>query len=489
VKASRECAPSLRVRGVVRSLAVPVAWLLIAALPAHAIPVVPGRQVINEQEVKVINEQEVNGVLEGLHPQTPSSLALGIGGGGSGHGTRARRERARVVGVRVVVVALSRQKVGNFTLSFVDLEVPVSGLPIRVTRSYDSRDKRPGDFGIGWRLELSDVRVEESEAAGLAWQGTVSPGFFANYCLASAAPPVVTLTLPDGRVLDFQMRLTPTCQPFLPIESARVSYVPIGTTLGTLAPAGGADVYVVGSWPGPVELYDASSFALFDPALYRYTSPDGRVFVVHDSEGLKSLTDLNGNRLTVTPAGITHSSGKGVTFTRDGSGRITAVTDPGGQTIEYGYDGNGDLVSHTDREDNTTRFGYHAEILHHLVTIEDPLGRHPIRNEYDASGRLLRHVDAFGKTIEYTHQLGIRREIVTDRNLKQRVLDYDERGNVLQETDPSGKVVLRTYDARNNRLSETLPHDPGTVNPPTTTYTYDGADNVLSVYCPRVRIG
>jgi hypothetical protein len=38
---------------------------------------------------------------------------------------------------------------GNFTVSFTDLEVPVAGMPIRVTRTYDSRDKQPGDFGYG----------------------------------------------------------------------------------------------------------------------------------------------------------------------------------------------------------------------------------------------------------------------------------------------------------------------------------------------------
>jgi RHS repeat-associated protein len=383
------------------------------------------------------------------------------------------------------VVVKEQQKVGNFTVSFVDLEVPVAGLPIRVTRSYDSRDKRPGDFGHGWRLELSDARIEESDAAGLAFQATVTPGFFATYCLTPARPPVVTLTLPDGRVLDFQMTLTPSCQPFAPIDFVHVTYVPVGNTLGTLTPVNGSDAYVLASWPGQAELYDAAGFSLLDPSLYRYTSPDGRVLVVHDTEGLKSLTDLNGNTLTVSPTGITHSSGKGVAFTRDGSGRIAAVTDPNGETITYGYDANGDLESHTDRESSTTRFGYHLEIPHHLVSIEDPLGRRPIRNEYDDDGRLVRHIDAFGKTIEYTHQLGVRREIVTDRNLKQRVLDYDERGNVLQETDPNGKVVLRTYDARNNRLTETLPHDPGAPNPPTTTYTYDGADNLLSVTDPE----
>lgn len=383
------------------------------------------------------------------------------------------------------VVVKEQQKVGNFTVSFVDLEVPVAGLPIRVTRSYDSRDKRPGDFGHGWRLELSDARIEESDAPGLAFQATITPGFFATYCLASARPPVVTLTLPDGRVLDFQVTLTPSCQPFAPIDFVRVTYTPVGNTLGTLAPVNGSDAYVFASWPGQAELYDPSGSSLLDPSLYRYTSPDGRVFLVHDTEGLKSLTDLNGNVLTVNPGGITHSSGKGVAFARDGNGRIAAVTDPNGATIAYGYDANGDLVTHTDRESNTTRFGYHISIPHHLVSIEDPLGRRPIRNEYDGDGRLVRHIDAFGKTIEYTHQIGVRREVVTDRSLRQRVLDYDARGNVLQETDPNGKVVLRTYDARNNRLTETLPHEPGTANPPKTTYTYDASDNVLTVTDPE----
>ena len=56
-------------------------------------------------------------------------------------------------------------KVGNFTLSFNDLSVPLPGLPITVTRTYDSRDKRVGDFGVGWTLSVANVRVQKTGGA------------------------------------------------------------------------------------------------------------------------------------------------------------------------------------------------------------------------------------------------------------------------------------------------------------------------------------
>ena len=59
-----------------------------------------------------------------------------------------------------------------------------------------------------------------------------------------------------------------------------------------------------------------------------------------------------------------------------------------------------------DREDHATTFTYHPSFPHHLVTINDPLGRTPIRNEYYDDGRLKSHTDAFGKTITYIHNPG-----------------------------------------------------------------------------------
>ena len=49
---------------------------------------------------------------------------------------------------------------GNFSLRFTDITVPVAGIPITVTRTYDRlRAHEQGDFGYGWRMELGNFKV------------------------------------------------------------------------------------------------------------------------------------------------------------------------------------------------------------------------------------------------------------------------------------------------------------------------------------------
>ncbi|MCC5670827.1 DUF6531 domain-containing protein [Nostoc sp. CHAB 5784] len=49
-------------------------------------------------------------------------------------------------------------KLGNFRLSFTDLTVPVTGIPITLTRTYDSLTSGSADdFGYGWRMEFRDT--------------------------------------------------------------------------------------------------------------------------------------------------------------------------------------------------------------------------------------------------------------------------------------------------------------------------------------------
>lgn len=193
------------------------------------------------------------------------------------------------------------------------------------------------------------------------------------------------------------------------------------------------------------------------------------------------MKDPNGNELLIGPTGVLHNSGRSVSFTRDGLGRITKVTDPDGNFVSYAYDPNGDLESVTDREGALTSFAYSASFAHYLEKIVDPKGQQPIRNDYYPDGRLQRHTDAFGKTIEYTHELSSRQEVVKDREGRLRVLEYDVRGNVVKETDGEGQQVLRTFDGRDNRLSETEAHAPGVSNPPKTEYSYDIQDNLTLV--------
>jgi hypothetical protein len=81
-------------------------------------------------------------------------------------------------------------KLGNFTLSFTDLSIPVSGVPITVTRTYDTLTAgRQSDLGFGWRLEFRDVDVRDSVGRTGGGRRPVKP-------FATARRHV---TLPGGR--------------------------------------------------------------------------------------------------------------------------------------------------------------------------------------------------------------------------------------------------------------------------------------------------
>ena len=108
------------------------------------------------------------------------------------------------------------QKVGNFTVAFLDLTVPVSGIPIQVSRTYDSRDKRVGDFGVGWTLGVKALRARASGVHGEGWQQTRTGGIFPQYCVVPTKPHVLTITLAerdDGAVPAGDLAAVPADHP------------------------------------------------------------------------------------------------------------------------------------------------------------------------------------------------------------------------------------------------------------------------------------
>jgi RHS repeat-associated protein len=371
-----------------------------------------------------------------------------------------------------ISVALTKnQKVGNFTVSFTDMSIPMPGLTIQVVRTYDSRRKALGDFGYGWTLDLRNVSLAENRPAGGDWINTTSGGAFPTYCIQPAKPHVVTVTLPDGSASVFDVSLTPQCQQLVPPSQVTIGFTPRPGTTASLAILGNAVVLDQDAFPGQATLFDLNTGLPFDASRYRLTFPDGRALDINQTIGLEKITDTNGNTLTVTPGGIIHSAGKSILFQRDALSRITQITDPAGTAIAYSYDLNGNLASVKDQENNTTTFTYSN---HYLQTILDPRGIQPIRNEYDNAGRLISHTDAFGKTITYTHNLSARQEIVTDRLGNVTLNEYDADGNVTRVTDALGGITTRTYDSRDNMLSET------NALSKTRSYTYDGQDNRLT---------
>lgn len=366
-----------------------------------------------------------------------------------------------------------QMKIGHFTLTFQDLEIPLSGLPIEILRTYDSRDKQQGDFGIGWRLELRQGSYRNNRKPGDGWQ--LGQSFLPCDQIGETRSHLTTVRLSDREIYRFKLALfqgVPTLGGCF--AQARFDFVEGPVPGATLAILGGTQVLYQN---GANEVVDPNSLAVYEPQQVRLTTRDGRIFDLGLQQGVTRLEDLHGNALSITPQGITHTSGLTVAFERDGLGRITSVTDAEGESITYSYDAAGDLAAVSDREDHTTRFTYAAN--HHLLEIEDPLGRKAVRNDYDASGRLIRTTDASGKAIDLTHDLAAHREVITDRLGHSRVLEYDVRGNVVRETDALGKVTTRTFDAEDRQLTQTDPVGN------TTAYTYDAFGDVTSVTDPE----
>ena len=96
-------------------------------------------------------------------------------------------------------------KLGNFRLSFNDITIPVAGIPITLTRTYDTlQSDRHSEMGYGWRLEYRDANLRTNlPKTGLENYGIYSAfkeGTRVYVTLPGGAREGFTFT-PDVRVL------------------------------------------------------------------------------------------------------------------------------------------------------------------------------------------------------------------------------------------------------------------------------------------------
>ena len=370
-------------------------------------------------------------------------------------------------------------KLGNFTLSFTDMDLPVSGIPVTVTRTYDSLNaNETDDFGYGWRLEFRDTDLRTSLGRDEQYEtfGIRSQAFDEN--------TKVYITLPGGQRQGFT---------FAPQREFISNYFPaIGGGDPSLYKAafkaddGVTSTLSVRSSQSLLRRPDGgfvglqgSGFNPEDPlfgGVYVLTTKEGIEYEIDASTGdLLTAKDLNGNTVTFEESGIYSDNGTQITFGRDAQGRITSAIDLAGNAVRYEYDENGDLVAVTDRNGDTTRFDYNDEFEHYLDEVIDPLGRSGVRSEYDEQGRLIQMLDVNGEAVELVYDPENSTQTVKDEFGQPTTFVYDQRGNVVTEIDALGGINRRSYDLDNNMLSEI---DADGV---ATYYTYDDNRNILSM--------
>ena len=364
-------------------------------------------------------------------------------------------------------------KVGNFSITLEDLSIPVAGIPIRVTRTYDSRQRFEAlDFGQGWSVGYQDAKVEESRTPGSYWavnQYKRGPmNIITDFCIEPLGAPVITVTLPTGDVERFEVGASPRCNTYQVYKDVELEFNPVGDTQSELVALNDSSArYESGT------LLEKGTFAYpVDPSRYKLTTSAGYVYTLGQDFGIEKVVDPNGHTLRYTNDGIFHSSGKAVTFQRDSNGRIRAITTPNGDQLTYLYDADNNLISSVDAQGNATEYTYNRN--HGLLEIIDPLGRTLIRNIYDESGRLVAQEDSDGNRTDFNHDIEGRQSVVTDRNGHTTLYYYDDRGNVTTKVDAAGHTWNYSYDERGNQLGQMDPL--GNV----TTASFDERNNQLT---------
>lgn len=264
-------------------------------------------------------------------------------------------------------------KLGNFRLSFNDLSLAVTGIPITLTRTYDTLTANTrDDFGYGWRMEFRDTDLRTS--VGVPDRQQRELGMEYN---AFKDGTKVYVTLPGGKREGFTFKPTPDrLSGFLRAAAFSAGVDADGglyhpqfvADKGVTSTLTSKDTRIIHGADGSQYLGLAGN--AYNPAdpyfggVYVLTTKEGIVYEIDGQTGdLLTVTDPNGNKLTYTDAAITSSTGQKITFGRDAAGRITTVTDPNGNQIRYEYDTKGDLVSVTDREGNTTKYEYYKHSL------------------------------------------------------------------------------------------------------------------------------
>ncbi|MBC2711714.1 MAG: PKD domain-containing protein [Desulfosarcina sp.] len=354
-------------------------------------------------------------------------------------------------------------KLGQFSLEYVDLAMPLAGIPIKVIRRYDTRDADDlGDFGYGWKLGATDPEIRETIPVHPLEE---TLGFFVAepYRMETR----IYLTDPDGKRIGFTFEPTPSA-----------------TLLGT--------VYIPKFTPDPGvhDRLEADPIALtlrgdgtyiffllgfnYNPSDFRLVRKDGTTYHYNQFSGLQKISDRNDNELVYTYDGIFHSSGESVQFNRDAEGRIVEVVDPDTNIISYVYDAAGDLEAVTDQENLTSSYTYYSNPAHYLNTITDSLGRQAARYEYDADGRQTAFTNALGDRFEKAYDPAAFSGTFTDANGNVTELFYDAQGNLIREAGPLGGETAFTYDADNNETSVT--DENGNI----TLFTYDDRGNILT---------
>jgi RHS repeat-associated protein len=201
---------------------------------------------------------------------------------------------------------------------------------------------------------------------------------------------------------------------------------------------------------------------------YVYTLPNQAKLQFNSAGQLTSETDRNGNAVTMTLStegrleAVTDGAGRKLSFAYNGEGLVESAKDPQGNTVKYTYEA-GNLATVTQPGTTSLRWQYKYDTSHQMTTETDGRG-HAVTTEYDSSHRVIVQKDAMER----------------ERKWKYATI---ESGTETTVTEPNGAVTVEKFNSTG--LPTSVIHASGTAYAATTTYEYDGSQNLIAVTDPN----
>ena len=405
--------------------------------------------------------------------------------------------------------------VGQVAFSATDLEIPTAGIPLTISRRYDTRFRTNGLLGFNWKGNYDDINIEVPSLSS-GWQGAGT----GPYGMSESSPHLLVVSLSDSEkyyftpLIIFRTSQTNTInngtkpdvyneEPvdlvFFPVSGQNAAL-----TLPRLPNTIGMDEGLGRPWARPLTLASIDEFLTitpYEPALtdYTFTAPDGKKYKFDANGKFTSLTDRNGNQVNYvvndpTSADLTWSNPSSggslsVHFDLDeNNGWVNNVYDPiavasnGVPTIIYRHDAIGNLTNVARLIDRAgggtyenTYYTYTNTVFSNFVTsIKDPRGVIVQRNVFDSAGRLYQQFDALNNPVTYTYDVPNRRQVTTDRLGYSTVQYFTPSGLLGAVQHPYDGMEIYTYNDRGLLIAETNALKQGT------TYAYDENDNLIS---------
>ncbi|MEV6889400.1 DUF6531 domain-containing protein [Kribbella sp. NPDC051137] len=340
---------------------------------------------------------------------------------------------------------------GALTAVSTDASVTAVGVPLTVSRAYNSNDTSAGSLGIGWRSSYSDRLVLSATGARYETSDGREIGF-------TRKGPAFAVEPGPAR---FALARSGSTYLLTSVDQVRMQFSAAGE-LQSIRDRNGQGVTI--------------------------SRASGRVHTVEN--GRRSLTYGYNDQGQITAVRL---SGPGVaprTVRYEyADGRLVGVTSPGGIRTQYEYvdgrlkservgdataftteyDADGRVVAQTDGNGGRSTWAWETDGLRGTSTMTDPTGGKWL-NEYERNW-LIRQTDPTGATATFHYDADGNLIRVFDNLGHGARHEYDALGRVVASTDAAGAVARRTYNSRNDVVA--------TMDPlgRRTTYRYDTRGN------------